>query len=132
MRLIDADKIDFREVFKGESDFAKDTREAAQELINNQPTAYDVDKVILERDIAVGQLAEIGVSLGEKMDFVKEAMEKQIAKNPTPIDYKKYIDTVNNAISLRGAYWCPNCNHAVRSGDYCNDCGQALDWSDAD
>lgn len=46
MRLIDADKIDFREVFKGESDFAKVTREAAQELINNQPTAYDVDKVV--------------------------------------------------------------------------------------
>lgn len=46
MRLIDADKIDFREVFKGESDFAKVTREAAQELINNQPTAYDVNKVV--------------------------------------------------------------------------------------
>ena len=46
MRLIDADKIDFREMFKGESDFAKDTREAAKELIDNQPTAYDVDKVV--------------------------------------------------------------------------------------
>lgn len=58
MRLIDADKIDFREVFKGESDFAKDTREAAQELINNQPTAYDVDKVVeqlkhISQDIAL-------------------------------------------------------------------------------
>ncbi len=37
-RLIDADKIDFREVFKGESDFAKDTREAAQSLIDAQLT----------------------------------------------------------------------------------------------
>ena len=46
MRLIDADKIDFNEVFKGQSDFAKDTREAAQSLIDSQPTAYDVDKVI--------------------------------------------------------------------------------------
>lgn len=46
MRLIDADKIDFREVFKGESDFAKVTREAAQEVINNQPIAYDVDKLV--------------------------------------------------------------------------------------
>lgn len=29
MRLIDADKIDFNEVFKGASEFAQDTREAA-------------------------------------------------------------------------------------------------------
>ena len=46
MRLIDADKIDFNEVFKGASDFARDTREAAQMLIDNQPTAYNVDKVV--------------------------------------------------------------------------------------
>lgn len=38
MRLIDADKIDFKEVFGGESEFAKDIREAAQNLINRQPT----------------------------------------------------------------------------------------------
>lgn len=30
MRLIDADKIDLKEVFKGASDFAKDTRNAAK------------------------------------------------------------------------------------------------------
>lgn len=46
MRLIDADKIDFNEVFKGQSDFAKDTREAAQSLIDAQPTAFDVGNVI--------------------------------------------------------------------------------------
>lgn len=46
MRLIDADKIDFRKVFIGASDFAKDTREAAQKLIDEQPTDYDVDKVV--------------------------------------------------------------------------------------
>lgn len=37
MRLIDADKIDFNEVFKGQSDFARDTRETAQSLIDSQP-----------------------------------------------------------------------------------------------
>ena len=46
MRLIYADKIDFGKVFIGASDFAKDTREAAQKLIDEQPTAYDVDKVV--------------------------------------------------------------------------------------
>ena len=38
MRLIDADKVDFGKVFAGASDFAKDTREAAQSVIDAQPT----------------------------------------------------------------------------------------------
>lgn len=46
MRLIDADKVDFNKVFVGASDFAKDTREAAKSLMDIQPTAYDVDKVM--------------------------------------------------------------------------------------
>lgn len=45
-RLIDADKIDFNEVFVGASEFAQDTRNAAQMLIDNQPTAFDLDKVV--------------------------------------------------------------------------------------
>lgn len=48
MRLIDADKINFEEVFGGQSDFAKDLRKAAQELIGSQPTAFDMEKVIEE------------------------------------------------------------------------------------
>ena len=54
MRLIDADKIDFGKVFIGASDFAKDTREAAQNLIENKPTVYDVDKVV-EQINAIGK-----------------------------------------------------------------------------
>ena len=46
MRLIDADKIDFNEAFVGASEFAQDTRNAAQMLINNQSTAFDVDEVV--------------------------------------------------------------------------------------
>ncbi len=46
MRLIDADAINFEEVFIGASDFAKDTRGAAQELVNKQPTAFDLESVI--------------------------------------------------------------------------------------
>lgn len=48
MRLIDADKIDFNEVFVGASEFAEDTRQAGKMLIDAQPTAYDVDKVVEE------------------------------------------------------------------------------------
>ena len=50
-RLIDADKIDFNEVFVGTSEFAQDTRNAAQMLIDNQPTAFDVDKVVEQLEI---------------------------------------------------------------------------------
>lgn len=46
MRLIDADKIDFNEGFVGASEFAQDTRNAAQMLIDNQSTAFDLDKVV--------------------------------------------------------------------------------------
>ena len=46
MRTIDADKIDFNEVFVGASEFAQDTRNAAQMLIDKQPTVYDVDKIV--------------------------------------------------------------------------------------
>lgn len=60
----------------------------------------------------------------------RDARERQMGKKPTPIDYKKYIGAVNNAECLKGDYWCPNCKHAIRSGDYCNDCGQSIDWSD--
>ena len=63
-------------------------------------------------------------------DECRAAVEKQKAKKPTLIDYKKYMDVVENAKFLRGAYWCPNCSHVVRSGAYCDDCGQKLDWSD--
>ena len=59
-----------------------------------------------------------------------KALEKQIPKKPTPIDYEKYMDTVKNALFLKGSYWCPNCNHVVKCGTYCSDCGQKLDWSD--
>ena len=60
------------------------------------------------------------------------ALEKQIPKKPTPIDCEKYMDTVKNALFLKGAYWCPNCNHVVKCGTYCSDCGQKLDWSDGE
>ena len=58
------------------------------------------------------------------------ALEKQIPKKPTPIDYKKYVDVVDNAISLKGGFWCPNCKCVMKSGTYCNLCDQRLDWSD--
>ena len=48
MRLIDADAINFEEIFGGQSEFAKDIRDAVQGLIDRQPTAFDKEKVIEE------------------------------------------------------------------------------------
>lgn len=48
MRLIDADAINFNQVFGGNSEFAKDMIDAAQGLIDRQPTAFDKEKVIEE------------------------------------------------------------------------------------
>lgn len=53
MRLIDADKIDFNEVFVGASEFAQDTRNAAQMLIDNQTTAFDVDEVVQQLEMLI-------------------------------------------------------------------------------
>ena len=64
----------------------------------------------------------------EAIRLAISAIEKQIPKKPTPIDYEKYIDVIDNAKFLRGAYWCPNCKHVVKNGSFCSDCGQALDW----
>ena len=66
----------------------------------------------------------------QALELGVKALEKQIAKKPTPIDYEKYMDTVKNALFLKGSYWCPNCNHVVKCGTYCSDCCQKLDWSD--
>lgn len=46
MRLIDADKINPSDVIGGNNEFASDIRKAMQDLIDSQPTAYDVDKAI--------------------------------------------------------------------------------------
>lgn len=82
-------------------------------------------------DVAIQALEEVQQyrKIGT-VDECREAVEKQTAKKPMPIDYEKYIDIIDNAKFLRGAFWCPNCRHVVYSGSFCKDCGQKLDWSD--
>ena len=78
MRLIDADKIDFNEVFVGASEFAQDTRNAAQMLIDEQPTAFDLDMVVqqlekrstLSRPVGWTKSYEI-VTLDDDIEIVK-------------------------------------------------------------
>lgn len=78
MRLIDANKIDFNEVFVGASEFAQDTRNAAQMLIDNQTTAFDVDEVVQQLEMLIeDKCSEPGDDwytaecLNEAVDIVK-------------------------------------------------------------
>ena len=82
------------------------------------------------RDCANCDIVQNVEDLNNAYDVAINALERQIPKKPTPIDYEKYMDTVKNALFLKGAYWCPNCNHVVKCGTYCSDCGQKLDWSE--
>lgn len=84
-----------------------------------------------EIEMAINALEEIEQyrAIGT-VEECRAAVEKQKAKKPRPIDYKKYIGIVKNAEYLRGAYWCLNCNQAIKSGTFCKNCGQKLDWSD--
>ena len=70
-----------------------------------------------------------GRAQSEAFQMAINALEKQIPKKPIAIDYEKYMDTVKNALFLKGAYWCANCEGVVKCGTYCSDCGQKLDWS---
>lgn len=80
-----------------------------------------------ERDTAISQLEEIGVSLGQKMDEFKVLKEKSVEKKA-----KGNI--------IRQEAYCPCCNEVISDGEFwalneyvhhCNECGQAVkgvDW----
>ena len=74
MRLIDADKIDFNEVFVGASEFAQDTRNAAQMLIDNQPTAFDLDKVMEQLENRSALARPVGWSKAYEIIMLKDAI----------------------------------------------------------
>lgn len=65
---------------------------------------------------------------GKSLDIAISALEKQIPKKPI-------LDTIFSS----GVKWwrCPVCNKIIvgcianRPQKYCDDCGQALDWSDS-
>lgn len=82
------------------------------------------EQIKWERDIALSQLEEIGLGLGEKTDRVREALGKQTPKKPQ-MRHIKSFDGYNDG-------WCPCCGSYVQESEYdkkyCQECGQALDW----
>lgn len=68
--------------------------------------------------IKISTMGEISHSQNiEALEMAKKAVEKQIAKKPADYDGK-----IKSGL-------CPDCESVVTS-DFCDNCGQALDWSD--
>ena len=84
-----------------------------------------------ERDIAISQLEEIGVALGQKMEEFKTLKEKSVAKKQGNInDFDSHLK-----LSKAGFLCCSSINKDIRYPlislsdlDYCPRCGQKLDW----
>lgn len=77
---------------------------------------------------ALKSIVEDGINLGagdyielEALALAKEALEKQIPKNPIKIQTSP----------KRFYYACPICeNRQDRQEKHCYECGQSLDWSE--
>ena len=81
-----------------------------------------LEQVRWERDVAVSQLNELGLSLGQKVDHVKDAINKQVSMD---IIVDPYFYGVN--------YHCPHCGNYIGADhnnlkdiNYCNRCGQKI------
>ena len=68
------------------------------------------------------------VMLRESIDMAINALEKQIAKKPIPL--------IDKIFGIAYSFMCPCCNYEGLGGNECRfarceNCGQKLDWSDA-
>lgn len=75
-----------------------------------------------------------GKSISKEMliecrEVIHKALEKQIPKKPIE---KEVIGASMTGYKYRGQ--CPKCSSTVSqyTGNYCNHCGQALDWSESE
>ncbi len=154
LKLIDADAINFEKVFVGASDFAKDTREGAQSLIDSQPTAYDVGKVVgqLENtsipdryDGMGGYVGKRTVYLDDAIEIVKEGgAEKALGMAISALEELQQYRTIGTLEECQEAREkqilykvkvlgvCPKCSYDFgwELVNFCPKCGQKLDRSD--
>ena len=75
-----------------------------------------------ERDVAISQLNELGLSLGQNVNHVKEVIDKQEAED---VIVEKYFYGEN--------YYCPCCrkylgadHNDLKNVSYCDRCGQKI------
>ena len=98
----------------------KDTQYATARAVEEAFMALAcLGQYMWERDIAISQLKELGLSLGQKVNHVKELIEKNKAKNLV-----NYDNCRNKTVSMR----CPTCFESVGAScwKYCPECGQRL------
>lgn len=77
-----------------------------------------LEQIKWERDIAIRQLEELGVSFGQEVKDVKKSINKS---------------KIQDAVYKDGIFVCPNCEAstfplALYDGDYCIKCGQHIRW----
>lgn len=88
------------------------------------------EQIRWERDVAISQLEEVGVSLGQKMNDIRKLQEKSVAKQPLfrlceeckadeCFDCERYVNR------------CPACHSSLYSNSgkaykHCPECGQKL------
>ena len=81
-----------------------------------------------ERDIAIGQLNEIGIDLGADMSDVKKAFEKQKPKQPIRINKAYHVKSLGLELIGENTLICPECKSDMLHPGYPCKCGQILDW----
>ena len=113
--IVITDMIGYCRDFEKESDLALAYRVKRQD-------AYKIAITALRE---IQQYRAIGT-----VEECREAMEKQRPKKTIPINYQDYADKIDNAEFFEGSYFCPNCGTVLRSGSYCNRCGQKLGWNE--
>lgn len=75
-----------------------------------------IDQLKRELDIAISQLDDVGLSIGDRTDGVRIAVNKQIAIRP-----KEVMGLYNSTY-----YICPVCGNSGLTGNYCDECGQRI------
>lgn len=129
-RYIDADKlieaiedsigyINFSSPYQDDNDAIVEGMERIKSIVDEAPTVDAVpkglfDQIKWERDIAIGQLQEIGCELGQKMEDVKSVLMRRW----------EWLGTYRH----NGEGWvgtCPVCKKRMRlfEKNYCPNCG---------
>ena len=134
-RYIDADKIDYRVIMVGQDENAGYRAVAYESDIDEMPTADVIDRktheavckqIMWERDIAIGQLKEIGKSFGEKMDDVAPVVHGRWEPQ-----YHTYYNR-DGACQIADEFRCSECGRTERDEElYCH-CGAKMDLKEGD
>ena len=117
MRLIDADNLKI----PNDAPYKASVKRvvAQQPTVEAVPKSY-AEQIRWERDVAVGQLNEIGCQFGQKMDEVKKKLEA------VPVVYGEWIHVPSSDMATGRAYECSNCKK-MRYGSFmppfCQMCG---------